>query len=318
MILDLYIENFADALAMSHTPALARMFAAGTLQRHSIPLTAKLLNDFDIIQQADWPSASLAALELGIANHQDYYFSVNLVHLDLRTDYFALQKLSDISHEHSDALVDSLNAHFREQGLFFSPSSDAAMMVMSTATLPLITTHYLHQALGHDIRHFLPTGEDALHWRMMINEIQMLLHDHPVNRQRETRNQLPVNSIWLEGGGRLPERALQNKTLMSNHDVVRGLAKLVACEHLDLLDSFSELEYVDHLVVWMDDRRDVDQHWCLPMLEALRGATVQQLNLYFSLAQQTYSLTVKPIDMWKFWRRVKPITHYFPELSHDH
>lgn len=38
--------------------------------------------------------------------------------------------------------------------------------------------------------------------RRLQNEVQMLLHQHPVNLAREDRGDLPVNSFWLSGCGR--------------------------------------------------------------------------------------------------------------------
>jgi hypothetical protein len=38
--------------------------------------------------------------------------------------------------------------------------------------------------------------------RRLQNEVQMLLHQHPVNDAREARGALPVNSFWLSGCGR--------------------------------------------------------------------------------------------------------------------
>lgn len=37
-------------------------------------------------------------------------------------------------------------------------------------------------------------------WRRLVNELQMLWFDHPVNRAREARGLRPVNSLWLYGG----------------------------------------------------------------------------------------------------------------------
>lgn len=37
-------------------------------------------------------------------------------------------------------------------------------------------------------------------WRRLVNELQMLWFDHPVNRIREERGLRPVNSLWLYGG----------------------------------------------------------------------------------------------------------------------
>ncbi len=43
--------------------------------------------------------------------------------------------------------------------------------------------------------------EDSLRdWRRLINEIQMVWHEHPVNLARAERGEVPINSLWLFGG----------------------------------------------------------------------------------------------------------------------
>lgn len=37
-------------------------------------------------------------------------------------------------------------------------------------------------------------------WRKLLNEIQMLWHEHPVNLDRASRGLSPINSAWLYGG----------------------------------------------------------------------------------------------------------------------
>lgn len=37
-------------------------------------------------------------------------------------------------------------------------------------------------------------------WRRLVNELQMIWFDHPVNHAREARGLRPVNSLWLYGG----------------------------------------------------------------------------------------------------------------------
>ena len=57
------------------------------------------------------------------------------------------------------------------------------------------------QVEGDDIRDCLPAGRDGAQIRKLTNELQMLLHEHPVNIRRAARGLAPVNSIWLWGFG---------------------------------------------------------------------------------------------------------------------
>ncbi len=44
---------------------------------------------------------------------------------------------------------------------------------------------------------YLPDGEDSGQLRRLMTELQMLLHAHPVNEERERLGKLPVNSLWF-------------------------------------------------------------------------------------------------------------------------
>ncbi|WP_083841219.1 hypothetical protein [Frateuria aurantia] len=62
------------------------------------------------------------------------------------------------------------------------------------------------QAMGADVLAFVPAGAEGRRWRILCNEVQTLLHAHPLNAQRQASGLPPVNSLWFWGGGRLPPR----------------------------------------------------------------------------------------------------------------
>jgi hypothetical protein len=51
---------------------------------------------------------------------------------------------------------------------------------------------------------FLPAAAASREHDRLVGELQLLLHQAPMNRQREEQGRLPVNSIWFWGGGRVP------------------------------------------------------------------------------------------------------------------
>jgi len=62
---------------------------------------------------------------------------------------------------------------------------------------PRLKTIPLHKVINKEISAYLPRGEDAILWRQLMTEIQMLLHTHPVNQQRQQQGQLTVDSVWF-------------------------------------------------------------------------------------------------------------------------
>lgn len=59
-------------------------------------------------------------------------------------------------------------------------------------------------ALGENLLAHLPQGSAGRAWRALLNEAQILLHNHPRNAARVAAGLPPVNSLWFWGGGELP------------------------------------------------------------------------------------------------------------------
>lgn len=75
-----------------------------------------------------------------------------------------------------------------------------------TANSPFATAALPAQLIdGRVPNEFLPVGDGEDAHRRLVSEIEMALHDHPVNVARQSAGRRPVNSLWLWGGGFLPE-----------------------------------------------------------------------------------------------------------------
>ncbi|AKC87804.1 phosphoglycerate mutase [Pseudoxanthomonas suwonensis] len=85
------------------------------------------------------------------------------------------------------------------------------------------------EALGDDLFAALPQGEDAAarRWRALITEAQVVLHQHPRNRERAARGRPSINALWFWGAGRLPV-AVQSRYLhvRSQDTLLQGLARM--------------------------------------------------------------------------------------------
>jgi hypothetical protein len=89
----------------------------------------------------------------------------------------------------------------------------------------------LDEALGMDVADALPQHPEARFWRRILNEIQVALHNCPVNIRRRQSGKQEINSVWFWGGGFIPEAAPHNliDAVYSNHPVTCGLAIINDC-----------------------------------------------------------------------------------------
>ncbi len=63
---------------------------------------------------------------------------------------------------------------------------------------------------GEDLSAATPTGPGAAPLRRLMSEIEMWLHEHPLNQDRERRGQSSVSTLWLWGAGESPSPARVN------------------------------------------------------------------------------------------------------------
>lgn len=149
--------------------------------------------------------APLTALGAGIHVGDDYVLCADPVHLAAdRDDVVLLQRVDDLSETAATALAAMLNRHFTGDDLRFVSARPDAWFIRREQTPDLVTTPF-DAAHRRSLFGSLPSGADSGTWKRWQNEIEMLLHEHPVNAARDAEELPAANGIWFWGGGRLSD-----------------------------------------------------------------------------------------------------------------
>jgi hypothetical protein len=220
-----------------------------------------------------------------------------------------------LSRQEADALAAAIGQHF---GADLSPLPlHPRRWYLQYLQAPRLTTTPLSVAVGRDIDPLLPQGDDAMRFRAELNELQMLLHEHPVNQAREARGELPVNSLWLWGGGRLPVTCATPVPLYAGNAEAQALgtfcnarvralpthpdAQLFSGEGVILLDTLTPAGQIGDAYGWREALRALEQDWFVPLRDTLRKIGPQGLRLLDPVSGK--ALRLHPRDAWKVWRR---------------
>lgn len=325
----------AGALGEVRPPALETLLArAGTPAALATNLEGWLCQAFSVSRQRDWPIAPLTLLADGGEPGDGYWLQAEPVHIQLQRDRLVLIGAAHLGLTPAEAasLTASLNRHFAEDGLSFSATQPGSWHLHLSAPAA-IETRPLDEAIGRDVRHLLPGGAEAGRWHSLINEMQMLLYTHEINQAREQRNALTINSIWPWGGGTLPQHShCTYRQVWARSALVRGLARLagVGCHapppqasawleqaapgsHLVVLDGLRDPALYGDLARWRDMLAELDHAWFRPLQAALVRGSIGRLNLYAFDSTAARHYTVSRSDLWKFWRRRKPLPAFFGE-----
>lgn len=299
----------------ANAPAtLSRLLARSRATRTPSEGTdATILQAFGVERQRDWPVAPFTWLGDGGAATSGYWLRADPVHLRAERDALVLvdaQRLS-LDDRVAHGLVAALNAHFAQDGFqFHAPAPDRWYISLPAA--PALTTTPLHVASGRSIDPLLPQGDDARSWHGRMNEIQMLLHEHPINEAREAAGLSPINSVWIWGGGSMPSvEANRFDTVWGNLPLLRGLARAAhvadnpepatADEWLAQANASAHLVALSLTVASSTDA--LERNWFAPLWTALRERQLEMLGLSTEHEDERVRFAVAAADLWKFWRR---------------
>ena len=149
------------------------------------------------------PPGRHCALENGLAAAGPGSWCVaQPVHLAAGLDHLRLAPLAQagLTEDEASELGARVSSHFGTDELTVAAFVQGAWLLRFARSIDC-STQPPDAVVGHNVHDFMPAGRDGARIRSLMNEIQMLLHEHPVNQRRERARQLPVNGWWLWGFG---------------------------------------------------------------------------------------------------------------------
>lgn len=200
--------------------------------------------------------------------------------------------------DEANALADALRPLFAERDMRLLVSTADRWHLQLPANTPLPRFAAPEQALGEDLAQHLPAGEQGRSWRVLMNDIQITLHQHPLNARRHARGLPPVNSLWLWGGGKLPAPwKCGLEAVISDDLLLRALARRAGVLQHSRTPQAMAAASSGCLVDLQDLPADeIAVRWW-PALQAL--LVRQPLVLHFASGERWLH---KPWHRWRFWR----------------
>lgn len=160
-------------------------------------------------------------------------------------------------------------------------------------------------AEGHAPADFLP--RDAREHDRLQGEVQMCLHQSPVNERRESLGLRPINALWFWGGGRAPEASPGEELppLYAGDALSRGYwaSRGAASADFTGFDACLRSSPEGFVAIIPDTGSDAGES-ANEHLHALRrilqGGSLQRLVLLF---RDGLRVELRRSDRWRWWRR---------------
>lgn len=324
-----------DSYSGLRLPALETLLSRGSAADGSCENDpAWLCERFGVQKQTDWPVGPVAFAGDGGEPGAAYWLRADPVHLRLHHDGLILlaPETLEIAGDETHELTGALNRQFEAEGFVFNaPHPRRWYLKMPQA--PKIRTVTLKQAMGRDVNRLLPEGEERLRWHRIFNEVQMLLHAHPVNSTREDRGVAVVNSLWFWGGGTLPAVVSSTFDATQGDDPLAvGLARLAGIIStplpgggafaagnntlVDLRDA--EREFMrGNVAGWRNALETLETRWFAPIFDGLRSGRIGKAVIATVADGHRHEWSVMRSARWQIWRRPRPLTHHARKVLHQ-
>ncbi len=313
-----HFVSFAKAESSPTSSWVERLIGYFGLARESAPIGA-------ISYYADYGHAPKQACFRCDPIHQQ---------LDLNQAILFDGRNIEITQQEADALVVAFNAHFKDRGFLLSHKS-AARWYLQLEQAPALDVPNIDTVVGKNVAAFLPRGEKNAFWAEILTEVQMLFHEHEVNKQRESTGLPAINGVWIFGGGDLPEfdkdrPPIHYTHVYSDHILCRGLCQYLNIEPEPLpAGSGALLEHTDHdgvficdgmildalisggVKAWQEAVMEFEQDWMVLLWNQLQSSKWSEVIIDPGFGKR-YSIT--PGQSRRFWRRRRDLNTFMNTL----
>lgn len=310
-------------------PGLDKLVRRGRVTRVGItdplwlPWQGAVLQALGLPATAEHAIAPLEWLGAGGEPRAGTWLRAEFVHVEVGTHAARLHAVH-LDEDAAARLRESLREHMVAAGWHLCLAGFATERFHLHTDRELEAACPLPSFAGTDVREQLPQGPAGAELRRLFTEAQMLLHEHPVNTERERMRLQPANAIWFSGCGTLrtvaavplPGNPASIAPLRSDEPWARGLARLHAstCESLPA-NASAWLATTDPGIAIASGHADapiaaleaLEHRWFSPLASALGAGRIAHLGMALATAQGTLHVAIDAATWRRFWRRGRPL-----------
>lgn len=279
---------------------------------------------YEVKQGSESAAGRLSANAKGMTSSK-FYLRADPVHFRVDRDsaYLLPAKQLQLTSIQSKELAASLNEHLQQHDLRLHFLSSNVWLLESSQAFEL-STCTLDDAANKNVQVLLPKGKGAGVWNGLQTELQMLLHQHPVNQERAANGLATINSVWFWGSGVADTQTLDNPydAIYADDFCVQGLSVAAGMPFFEVTEFNAQSIKADSLYLyqnsclrvaantgpteWQQQLLAIEQQLISPLLSALKAGRVFEICLYTEGYQ--FSITAKRLAY--FWKRVKTLNQF--------
>jgi hypothetical protein len=327
-LFNLPLEEFAANFLASNLPALNQILAySNSMPNEQTDFESIIAGSLGLMDSQTLPFAQ-AYVEDEAVDESHRYLLCRTIHLkaDMHNALVVPLESSRANEDDSTIILEDLQAFFSDDCDLMPLGNGLWLMRLKHCGASDCYPHYLSM-IGRKANQFIEQSKQALPWYKLMNEMQMFMHQHPINQNRLITGLLPINSLWFWGAGLKPKFVDNNAQWFCDDEQLIRFADSINIEHQSL-NQLSQMKSDENLVV-------ID----LSLLEALKSSSSDDLQVKLEVLEATvfkpamvlfrssraslqlraahhFDLTMTPMSKYKVWRSSKNLISFGqPEME---
>jgi hypothetical protein len=333
---DLYLarDSVSAVPAQLSVPALARIVRFGRIERLRGGWRAELASWLGRSDLTSLSPASIAAIAVPGGEHRHaatdaFVWFADPIHLaaSLTSVHLMPRGLLRLDASAQAELCAAFHGAFGEVGYELVPTRIGRFLASGPALGDEIETTDPARCLGASLENALPRGRGAAPLRRLGAEIEMWLHEHPLNARRAAARRAPVSTLWLWGAGVPLARQIAHSSsdngppsaaVFSEDAYVEGLIQLLGSRCASPPRTFAALSAArqPRIVVTLElfttgdmEALDAatpllaleafDRDWLAPALDELARGSLERCTLIANDRRVSFASR----DRWRLWRQ---------------
>jgi hypothetical protein len=309
--------------AIAEWPHLARLAGRGSVSKrpigaHQDALHAAMLDALQLHDAADrYPSGAVIRTGLTGERADGFWLRAQPIHFAAGLDRLTtipLHGAARMSAAERKSLAPTFVDHLQSTGFELHDGADGEWLLRSEAPLQVqtVTPEF---AAANPAEEVLPRGHDARGLRRLMTEMQMLLHEHPVNARRQQLGLPALNAIWLHGEGMLSDvsahASAQTLPAGRGDDVFfRGIYRLhdqpLNSQPADAASLLAQIDGPAVACIDVTSAEVLEKQWLAPLTRALRSGVIAKLIVMFD----GWQVVTDRAALFKLWRRDLQPAHW--------
>jgi len=211
-----------------------------------------------------------------------HYLMADFTGLHIELDHVRLGTKIILTSDEKQQLVEELNTWYEDLALTFVVGDKGDVFILSDTAFD-IDSYPTSFVVGKNIQHFLPKNKTTHNWLQLSNEMQMVLFQSKINKQRKSDRLPEIKNIWFWGeqkGSELPQvlKTEENYDLINIEKIESALSEQDSYEWLSAIETLdkqleSTINNYEEIQMFLDYER------CFVYKKSFKTKCVKWLNL---------------------------------------